>query len=139
MTESKHQESDRLTPVSANDETRARPEVIVEFLFDRGRLSLAVRNIGQRPAIGVSVKFDKKIMGLGGSKDISAMALFRNLEFLGPGREIVTFLDSSGSYFAHDQPVKVTAQIVYRDPEGRSFESKFNHDLEIYRELTYLE
>lgn len=125
--------------ISTSEVARGRPEVIVEFLFDRGLLSISVRNIGDRPAIGVSVKFNKKIVGLGGSKDISAIALFRNIEFLGPGREVVTFLDASSSYFKRKQPTKVSAQISYNDPEGRRYESKINHDLEIYREIIYLE
>jgi len=116
----------------------ARPDVIIEFLFDQGFLHLALRNIGDRPAIAVSVKFDKKIVGLGGLKDISTLAVFRRVEFLGPGREIVVFVDQTHSYFARQQPGKITARISYSDSEEQKYVVTINHDLEIYRELPYL-
>ncbi len=115
-----------------------RPEVIVEFLFDRGVFYIAVNNIGDRAAYKISVNFNKKILGLGGDKDISALPLFRNIEFLGPQREIKTIIDTSHSYFQRKQPGKVSAQITYHDSEKRKYEVTINHDLEIYRDLPYL-
>ena len=115
-----------------------RPEVILEFLFERGFFHVSIRNIGDRPAIGISVKFNKKITGLGGRKEISELPVFNNIEFLGPGREIVIFLDSSHSYFSRKQPAKITARIAYSDAAKTTYEGTINHDLEIYRELAYL-
>jgi hypothetical protein len=117
---------------------RGRPEVIVEFLFDRGVFSIAVRNIGDRPALKVSVAFNKKIVGIGGTREISALALFRNIEFLGPCREIVTLVDTSASYFRRQQPTNVSAAVSYRDSDGSTYEATITHDLEIYRELGYV-
>ena len=114
------------------------PDVVLEFLFNRGVLFVAVRNIGARPATKVSVKFNKKIVGLGGTKEISALPLFKNIEFLGPAREIVTMLDTTGSYFQRKQPTKLAAQISYQDPERRKYETTIKHDLEIYRDLSYV-
>ena len=124
---------------TATDQSvRGRPEVILEFLFDRGMLHLAIRNIGERPAIATSVKFDKKIVGLGGQKDISTLPVFRQLEFLGPGREIVVFVDQSHSYFARKQPTKISARISYSDSEKQKYDTTITHNLEIYRDLPYL-
>ena len=124
--------------MSTSDGAGARPEVIVEVLFDCGLLHISVHNIGDRPAINVSVKFNKKILGLNGRREISALALFKNIEFLGPGREIVSLLDSSSSYFKRKQPTKISAQVTYRDLEKRSYEVTIKHDLEIYRELPFV-
>jgi hypothetical protein len=115
-----------------------RPEVIVEFLFDRGLLYIAINNIGNRPALSISVKFDKKIFGLGGSKEISALALFSNIEFMGPRREIKTLIDSSGAYFKSKQPTKISALVSYQDPEKRRYETTIRHDLAIYRDLVFV-
>ena len=90
-----------------NQSDRGRPEVIVEFLFERGVFHISVNNIGDRPALGVSIKFDQKILGLGGKKEVSALPLFLNIAFLGPGREIATLLDTSDSYFARKQPTNI--------------------------------
>jgi len=124
---------------STTEVASGRPEVIVEFLFDHGLLYISVNNIGNRPAISVSVKFDKKIVGLGGTREISALALFKNIEFLGPQREIVSLLDSSSSYFKRKQPTKISALITYQDLEKRRYEISIKHDLEIYRDLVFVE
>src|SRR2546422_905299 len=62
---------------------RGRPEVIVEFLFDRGLLHISVNNIGDRPAINVSVKFLEKILGIYGP---------RNSMFLKSARAEISFV-----------------------------------------------
>jgi hypothetical protein len=125
--------------ISTADLVAARPEVIVEFLFDHGLLYISVNNIGSRPALSVSVRFNKKILGLGGARDISALAIFKNIEFLGPHREITSLLDSSSSYFKRKQPTKISALITYQDLEKRQYETSIKHDLEIYRDLVFVE
>ena len=131
--------SDVSQPIAPTDQRVGdRPDVILEFLFDRGMLHLALRNIGDRPAIAISVKFDKKILGLGGAKEISALPVFQRVEFLGPGREILVFVDQSHSYFARKQPSKISARISYSDSEKQKYDATLNHDLEIYRDLPYL-
>ena len=117
---------------------RRHPEVILEFLFDRGLLSVSVRNIGTRAAMKVAVTFDRKFTGLGGSKVISSLPLFRNIEFLGPSREIVTLLDTSESYFKRKQPTKIAAHVSYLDADERKYETTIDHDLAIYRELSWV-
>lgn len=111
------------------------PQVIVDFVFERGLFFIAVKNIGAQPAYRVSVKFSHKVFGLGGAREISALPLFRNIEFLAPQKEIATFLDSSDSYFARKQPTKLKLQISYLDAEGEKHSDSIVHDLEIYRHL----
>lgn len=111
------------------------PRVIVDFVFDQGLFFIAIKNISDTPAYRVSVKFNHKILGLGGAREVSALPLFRNIEFLAPQKEIATFLDSSDSYFARKQPTKIKAQISYHDVEGEKHSVAIAHDLEIYREL----
>lgn len=123
---------------NADERQPGRPDVIVEFVFDCGHFHLAIRNIGDQPAHAVSVKFDKKFSGAGGAKQISELPLFKNIEFLGPGREISTFVDTSHSYFQRRQPTRMSARVFYRDAAGGKYESTINHDLEIYRDLLYL-
>lgn len=117
---------------------RFRPDVIVEFLFDEGMFFVSVNNIGNRPAIGVCVRFSKRIIGPDGKKDISALPLFNNIAFLGPGREIVAFIDASNSYFKRKQPTQISARVSYCDSEKQKYEVTIKHNLEIYRELPYL-
>jgi hypothetical protein len=138
MAQRKAQRISRKDADQTTEHSPDRPDVIVEFLFDRGLFFISVNNIGSQPALGVSVKFDKKLAGLGGTKEVSALRIFKGIDFLGPKREIVVFLDSSDSYFQSKQPTKLVARVSYTDREKRKYEATINHDLEIYRELTYV-
>ena len=115
-----------------------RPDVIVDFIFEEGLLFVAVANIGSQPAQRVHVAFDPPFKGLGGTASIPELALFRNIEFLAPSRSIRTLLDSSAAYFARREPEQVTATISYCDRSGQEFSSTIQHDLAIYRDITFV-
>ncbi len=113
------------------------PDVILDVIFEDGLLFLAVRNIGPVPAHKVSVVFDNPVVGVE-DREISALPLFTNIEFLGPGREIRTLLDASASYFARGRPTRVTARITCYDDRRRRHTRVITHDLEIYRGIGYV-
>jgi hypothetical protein len=113
------------------------PDVIVDFIFDDGLFFIAIKNLSDQPAYKVSVKFDCQIYGFGG-KDICALPLFGNIEFLAPHKQITTFLDSSGSYFSSGGPTKISARIAYHDFRGTKKVATIKHDLEIYREIGFI-
>jgi hypothetical protein len=113
-------------------------DVIVDVLFDRGLLFLVVKNLGERPAFGVSVTFDTVITGVEGHKVISELALFKNIAFLAPKKEITAFLDTSHSYFSRNQPQKFGLTINYTDVAGKKKSGFIPHDISIYRELGYI-
>lgn len=115
-----------------------RPDVIVDFLFDDGMLFVAVSNIGAQPAQRVQVVFDPPFQGLGGTASIPDLALFRNIEFLGPQRSIRTLVDSSAAYFARHEPEQITATISYFDRSGEKFSCRILHDLAIYRDIAFV-
>lgn len=116
----------------------AGPDVILDFIFDEGLFFISINNIGDKPAYKVSVRFNSKIYGLGGTKEISALPLFRNIEFLAPRKQIVTFLDHSNSYFSGKGPTKVSARISFLDSAEHKHVVTINHDLEIYREIGFV-
>ena len=115
------------------------PDVILDVVFDRGLLFLVLENLGARPALGVRVRFAERFSGVGGAKRIDRLALFRKLEYLAPGKAIEVFLDRSASYFARDEPTKLTAAVSWRTSEGERRRATIVHDLEIYRDLGYIE
>jgi hypothetical protein len=120
-------------------ETERDPQVIVDFDFERGLLFVAVRNLGDRPAYKVATAFDKPFRGLGGRREMNGMRLFRGIEFLAPGKEIRTLVDSSAAYFARKEPARLTATVSYRlAGERRRREHAIAHDLSIYRDLAYV-
>lgn len=113
-------------------------KVILDFVFEEGMFFISVKNIGSDPVFKVSTNFNRKIKGLGGSKLISSLSLFRNIEFLAPGKEIKIFLDTSYSYFTHKQPEQISAKISYTDKDGEFKSGTINHDLSIYKEIGYI-
>jgi hypothetical protein len=113
------------------------PYVIVDFVFDRGLLSISIKNIGSRPAYGVRVEFSHRLMGVEGTVEVSALPLFSALEFLPGGKDISTLLDTSASYFRSQQPVEITTRISYQDARGGKFTNTIRHNLGIYREIGY--
>jgi hypothetical protein len=131
------QQTDRGNKAAAGENPR-RPDVIVDVLFEDGLLFLSVSNIGDQPALRVACAFDRELRGLGGTTNVAELPLFRNIEFLAPGREIRTLLDSSAAYFARDEPTKLAVEIAYDDPTGESHKTTIHHDLAIYRELAYV-
>jgi hypothetical protein len=124
----------RTPPGTASDPD---PYVIVDFVFDRGALFIAIENIGIRPAFSVRVDFGHKLMGVGGTVEVSALPLFTSLEFLPGGKKITTFLDTSESYFRSQQPALITTQISYKDAGDEKLTQTIRHNLEIYRDIGY--
>ena len=110
----------------------------MDVVFEDGLFFLSVANIGDRPALDVTTTFNRKLVGLGGTKDVGALPLFRRIAYLAPGKEIRTLLDSAPSWFARSRSTALTARVAYTDPEKKPFKGTMTHDLEIYRELAYL-
>ena len=114
-------------------------DVILDVVFDRGLLFLVLENLGARPALGVRVRFAERFSGVGGAKRIDRLTLFRKLEFLAPLKSIQVFLDRSADYFARGEPTQLTAAISWRTSAGERRRTTIVHDLEIYRDLGYIE
>ncbi len=115
-----------------------RPDVILDFLFDRGLFFIAIENIGDGPALKVSAKFDQKIKGLGGAKEITSLPLFRNIEFLAPHKSITTLVDSSTAYFRRREPKNITVRISYSDLDHHRYHVTVRHNLRIYEDISYV-
>lgn len=118
---------------------RSDGDVILDVVFERGLLFLVLENAGDRPAHGVRVKFAERFSGVGGAKRLDRLALFRKLEFLAPRRSIEVFLDRSADYFARGEPTTLTAAVSWRTSEGERRRATIVHDLEIYRDLGYIQ
>lgn len=119
----------------ASEDGGRAPEVIVDFEYSGGLLFVSVENIGAAPAYEISVEFDKKLTGIDGAQEISALNMFGNLEFLPPKKKIRAFVDSFHSYVKRGQPMVVQTVTTYRGKGGRKLVDKTTHDLSIYQDL----
>jgi hypothetical protein len=111
------------------------PNVIVDFEYQEGMLYVSVQNIGSLPAYQISVEFDKKIRGIENEQLITSLNLFKETEFLPPGKKIRAFIDSFPSYITRKQPMIVQATITYYGKDRRKFVHSIKHNLAIYRDL----
>lgn len=126
-------------PRRLRDLLYGRPEVIVDFEFRQGLFFVSIHNIGTKPATDVRIDFVPTFTGLAGEKAVSELPLFRDLTYLAPNRRIETFVDTSVSYFERDQPTLIKMSVGYSDLGGARFVDRFEHNLEIYREIGYIE
>jgi hypothetical protein len=120
------------------EDQSGRPEVIIDFIFEDGLFFIAVQNISDVPAYKVSTRFRPSFKGVEGTKRVSELPLFRNVEFLAPRKEIRAFLDTSASYFHRQEPLLITAEISYEDGNGKKYATTIRHDLSIYLEIGYV-
>lgn len=128
-------------PEAASAHRRPQPsaDVVLDVEFEDGLLFLVLANLGPGPAHRVRVRFDAPLTGLGGARRIDRLRLFRRLEFLGPERRIRVFLDRSALLFARGQPTAVAVTVGWRNDDGSRGERRIGHDLDVYRDLPYLE
>jgi hypothetical protein len=112
-----------------------RPEVIVDFHVERGLLFVLLKNIGSSSAWRVVTRFDRAFHGVSGRKNIAEMAVFRLVEFMPPGKQFMQLIDPISVYFNRQEPLQITATVTYLDREGRKYEERMPHDLEVYRDM----
>ena len=118
-----------------SDKLTRTPDVIVDFEFERGFLSIIIENIGDDAAHDVEIRFNKKISGMQKTKNISSLGVFKNLKFLPPGKKIKIFVDSFSLYVAQKQPMQIRASVVFKNKTKQRFENLIQHDLTIYKDI----
>jgi len=114
-----------------------RPQVIVDIEFKDGLFFMTIKNIGSQPAFALRPKLDRKIVGLGGRKEMNKLNILKGIEFVPPGKEFRFLLDSAASYFARKQPTKFHVNVSYTDSSGKRYRERIGHNLEIYRDLPF--
>ena len=106
-------------------------------MLEAGLFHLELANLGRRPALNVSCRFDEPLTGMH-ERVVTQLPLFENVPFLMPGKRIRTLLDSSAAYFARGEPTTITVAVSHQDQNGRRHRTTIEHNLEIYRDLVYL-
>jgi hypothetical protein len=110
--------------------------VVVDVVFEAGLLYLELANLSDRPALDVTCVFDPPLTDIQG-RDVSKLALFQRVEFLGPRRQIRTLLDSTAGYFARQDAGRFTVVTEFDRPGEKRSLTTVSHDLAVFRELAY--
>jgi hypothetical protein len=119
---------DRLPPPGA-------AEVVLDVELLDGALWLVLANPSDQTAFDVAVVFRNPLMGVGGTRDISEMRVFRMLPLLRPHREIRIFVDVARELFARRQPTRFVAQVSWRARGRERFSQVFKHDLALWEDF----
>ena len=52
-----------------------------------------------------------------------------------PGKQFVQLVDPLSAYYSRREPLHITATVSYVDRDGRAYQERMPHDLDVYREL----
>ena len=111
------------------------PDVIVDFEYSDGLLFIVIENIGNDSAYDTSVRFNKKVLGMQKTKNISSLKIFQSLKFLPPGKKIKILVDLFQFYLAGRQPMQIRTVIFFRNKLKQIFQNSIQHDLSIYEDF----
>ncbi len=111
------------------------PAVILDVELRDRVLYLRLINRSDRPVLDVQVSFGRKLFGLDGAVDISALPLWSRLAFMAPGKVIEVPLDRAEVFFAKDRGTPLKVSIRYNDADGAALAATITHDLGAYRDL----
>jgi len=125
----------KLMKNTENHKQRKNPNVIVDFECNGGMLFIVIENIGNDPAYDTSVKFNKNVLGMQKTKNISSLRIFQILKFLPPGKKIKMFVDLFQFYLASKQPMQIKTVIFFRNESNQRFQNSIQHDLSIYKDI----
>ncbi len=115
------------------------PYVILDVELVGGAFVLVLENIGAAPAYSPRVKFSRKLIGAGGEKVISDLAIWSRLALLRPGARVDVFLDAAPLVFRRKGSRRFRATVTYTDDAKHSFERRYDHDLDAYLDLPQIE
>lgn len=111
------------------------PHVVVDVDQVDGLLWISLVNLGDEPAHDISVRFSRKVIGIGATA-YHTLELFRDVGFLAPGRGHRVVLDRTGDHLRTLRERGVdpdfTATTTFHDDRGRAHTSTARHNLAIY-------
>jgi len=123
-------------PKIENFKPEKNPDVIVDFEYDyEGLLFIVIENIGNDSAYNTSVRFNRRVLGMQKTKNISSLRIFQTLKFLPPGKKIKILVDLFQSYLACKQPMKISTVVFFRNKSKQRFQNSIQHDLSIYKDF----
>ena len=114
------------------------PNLILDFEIKNESVFIRFYNASEYEAYDVTVKFSDPIPGLGATKNIPELRIFKELAYFAPHKEFMIYVDELDSFFSHLKKEEILIQITYLDADKKKFEKKITHHLGIYRDLPML-
>lgn len=118
-------------PSRQNDEIGG---LSVDFIPDNGLMFVIIANYQSFALRNCRISFSQTLPTVDGKK-LNHLKIFRNLEYLAPGRRIPVFVGEPVTFLESLRDKKITVQIKYKLPDGANKSYSINHDLSIYEDL----
>lgn len=117
--------------------TYEQAHIIVDFEIDPELVFITIKNLSDIPALRLRIRPSNAIIGLGGSKDLSTLAIFKEISYLAPYKEIRVFVDEHESFFRNLKNTRISFTIAFEDETGKPIRHTIHHELAIYKDLIY--
>lgn len=114
---------------------KAAPVVLLDLDYTDGAFEIVLVNIGTDAVFDVGVSFSRELVGIGGSKVISNLPLWKHLHVLRPAREIRVFFDSGPNVFRSGPHEPFSATVAWHIFTGERRSATYKHHFETYRDL----
>lgn len=111
------------------------PVVLLDLEYRDGAFELILVNIGADAVFDIGVSFSRELIGIGGSKAISNLPLWKHLHVLRPGREIRVFFDSGPNVFRSGPQEPFSATVAWHTFRGERHTATYKHHFETYRDM----
>lgn len=112
---------------------KSAPTVLLDLEYRHGAFELVLVNVGEDPVFDVGVSFSRELVGIGGTKAIGNLPLWKHLHLLRPGREIRVFFDSGSNVFRPGPQEPFSATVVWHTFDGARHTATYKHHFETYR------
>jgi len=110
-------------------------EVVLDVDVEHDRVHLVLVNCGDAVATDVRVEFSRPLTALGGSLDISGLAVFKRLGVLRPGRSLRIFWDAASALVSRrGETTPFVATVSWNEAARPPQRAAYHHDLSIYRQ-----
>jgi hypothetical protein len=115
----------------------ASDDVVFDIVFEDGLLFFELSNREATAVTKVTTTFRRPVIAPDGVTDLTALNVFKKIEYMPHGKVIRVFVDSVASYFARRQPNLIHVGLIWKlGKQTRS--AQISHDVRIYRDLPYL-
>ncbi len=111
------------------------PVVLLDLDYVDGAFELVLVNIGPDAVFDVGVSFSRELSGIGGTKVISNLPLWKHIHLLRPGREIRVFFDSAPNVFRAGPQEPFSATVAWHTFDGARHTASYEHHFETYRDM----
>lgn len=119
----------------AHELQKCSPNPVLDFELIDESIYIRYYNASDIEAYNLSVEFSHSIPGFHGTRKISSLAVFRELNYMAPNKEFLIYVDDVGSFFEVLNIDSVRVDLKYQNKTGRRMSKSITHNLLVYKDI----